>query len=72
MLDMIRNSISDAPEAAALFYDELARIIQLGGIDPKIEVQVYTVKPWLLLKATKRPLLSVLLMEVSIFISNLI
>ena len=39
MLDMIRNSISQAPEAAALFYDELARIIQLGGIDPKIEVE---------------------------------
>ena len=38
ILDMIRNSISQAPEAAALFYDELARIIQLGGIDPKIEV----------------------------------
>ena len=38
MLDMIRNSIKDTPEAAALFYDELARIVQLGGIDPKIEV----------------------------------
>ena len=38
MLDLIRNRISQAPEAAALFYDELARIIQLGGIDPKIEV----------------------------------
>ena len=38
MLDMIRNSISQTPEAAALFYDELARIIQNGGIDPKIEV----------------------------------
>ncbi|XP_044183012.1 Fanconi anemia group D2 protein-like isoform X2 [Acropora millepora] len=37
MLDLIRNRISQAPEAAALFYDELARIIQLGGIDPKIE-----------------------------------
>ena len=37
MLDMIRNSIKDTPEAAALFYDELARIVQLGGIDPKIE-----------------------------------
>ena len=38
ILDMIRNSVSQAPEAAALFYDELARIIQLGDIDPKIEV----------------------------------
>ena len=38
MLDMIRNSIKDTPEAAALFYDELARIVQLGGIDRKIEV----------------------------------
>ena len=38
MLDMIRNSIKNTPEAAALFYDELARIVQLGGIDPKIEV----------------------------------
>ena len=38
MLDMIRNSIKDTSEAAALFYDELARIVQLGGIDPKIEV----------------------------------
>ena len=37
---MIRNSISQTPEAAALFYDELARIIQLGGIDPKIEVEI--------------------------------
>ena len=40
MLDMIRNSIKDTPEAAALFYDELARIVQLGGIDPKIEVHL--------------------------------
>ena len=39
MLDMIRSSTNQTPEAAALFYDELARIIQLGGIDPKIEVQ---------------------------------
>ena len=38
MLDLIRNRISQAPEAAALFYDELSRVIQLGGIDPKIEV----------------------------------
>ena len=38
LLDLIRNRISQSPEAAALFYDELARIIQLGGIDPKIEV----------------------------------
>lgn len=37
MLDLIRNRISQAPEAAALFYDELSRVIQLGGIDPKIE-----------------------------------
>ncbi len=46
MLDMIRNSISQTPEAAALFYDELARIIQIGGIDPKIEVHFrkYTVQ----------------------------
>ena len=40
MLEMIRNSISKTPEAAALFYDELSRIIQLGGIDPKIEVEI--------------------------------
>jgi len=40
MLDMVRNSVSQAPEAAALFYDELARIIQLGGIDPKIEAWI--------------------------------
>lgn len=40
MLEMIQNSISQTPEAAALFYDELARIIQLGGIDPKIEVVI--------------------------------
>ena len=38
MLEMIRNSTNQNPEAAALFYDELARIIQVGGIDPKIEV----------------------------------
>jgi len=44
MLDMTRNSVSQAPEAAALFYDELARIIQLGGIDPKIEVQGHMLK----------------------------
>ena len=38
MLEMICNSTNQNPEAAALFYDELARIIQVGGIDPKIEV----------------------------------
>ncbi|XP_022805734.1 Fanconi anemia group D2 protein-like [Stylophora pistillata] len=40
MLEMIRNSTNQTPEAAALFYDELARIIQLGGIDPKIEAWI--------------------------------
>ncbi|RMX53291.1 hypothetical protein pdam_00015249, partial [Pocillopora damicornis] len=40
MLEMIRNSTNQNPEAAALFYDELARIIQVGGIDPKIEAWI--------------------------------
>ena len=38
MLDMVRNSISRSPDAAALFFDELARVIQQGIIDPRVEV----------------------------------
>lgn len=36
---MVRNSIGHVPEAAALFYDELANIIEKKELDPKIEVR---------------------------------
>ena len=36
---MVRNSIGHVPEAAALFYDELANVIEKKELDPKIEVR---------------------------------
>ena len=38
MLDLIRNCINHVPEAAALFYDELANVIEKRQLDPKTEV----------------------------------
>ena len=38
MLDLVRNSINHVPEAAALFYDELANVIEKRQLDPKTEV----------------------------------
>lgn len=35
---MVRDSIGHVPEAAALFYDELANVIEKKELDPKIEV----------------------------------
>ena len=38
LLDLVRNSINHVPEAAALFYDELANVIEKRQLDPKTEV----------------------------------
>ncbi|CAB4038860.1 Fanconi anemia group D2 [Paramuricea clavata] len=38
LLDLVRSSISRVPEAAALFYDELANVIEKRQLDPKTEV----------------------------------
>jgi hypothetical protein len=38
LLDLVRNSIKRVPEAAALFYDELANVIEKRQLDPKTEV----------------------------------
>ena len=40
MLDLVRNSINDVPQAAALFYDELANVIEKRQLDPKTEVHI--------------------------------
>lgn len=38
LLDLVRNSINRVPEAAALFYDELANVIEKRQLAPKTEV----------------------------------
>jgi hypothetical protein len=38
LLDLVRNSIKRVPEAAALFYDELANVVEKRQLDPKTEV----------------------------------
>ena len=38
MLDLVRTSVSGCPDAAALFFDELAWVIQQGIVDPRVEV----------------------------------
>ena len=38
MLVLVRNSINRVPEAAALFYDELANVIEKRQLDTKTEV----------------------------------
>jgi hypothetical protein len=40
LLDLVRNSINDVPQAAALFYDELANVIEKRQLDPKTEVHI--------------------------------
>lgn len=35
---MVRSSVARVPEAAALFYDELTRVIEQGDVDRKIKV----------------------------------
>ncbi|XP_031562635.1 Fanconi anemia group D2 protein-like [Actinia tenebrosa] len=37
LLDMVRSSVARVPEAAALFYDELTRVIEQGDVDRKIK-----------------------------------
>ncbi len=39
LLQLVRTSVAHSPEAAALFMDELAAVIQKGIIDSKVEVQ---------------------------------
>ena len=39
LLEMVRTSVSHSHEAAALFYDELARIIEHGQVDPKVQAR---------------------------------
>eukprot|EP00057_Strongylocentrotus_purpuratus_P008512 XP_011662986.1 PREDICTED: Fanconi anemia group D2 protein [Strongylocentrotus purpuratus] len=36
LLDLVKSSCGQAPEAAALFFDELANIVQKGDLHPKI------------------------------------
>ena len=58
---MIRSSIGRVPEAAALFYDELANVIEKKELDPKIEVGwIHHVDPTALLGTLKLPLQLVL------------
>jgi hypothetical protein len=38
LLNLVKTSINRIPEAAALFMDELANVIQKGCLDRKIEV----------------------------------
>ncbi|KXJ25634.1 Fanconi anemia group D2 protein [Exaiptasia diaphana] len=37
LLEMVRASVNRVPEAAALFYDELTRVIEQGDVDRKIK-----------------------------------
>jgi hypothetical protein len=39
---MVRSSVIRVPEAAALFYDELTRVIEQGDVDRKIKVSKRT------------------------------
>lgn len=39
LLDLVKSSCGQAPEAAALFFDELANIVQKGDLHPKILVR---------------------------------
>ncbi|OPL21558.1 fanconi d2 anemia group, partial [Mytilus galloprovincialis] len=40
LLNLVRTSINRIPEAAALFMDELANVIQKGCLDPKVEAWI--------------------------------
>jgi hypothetical protein len=44
LLDLVRNSIKRVPEAAALFYDELANVVEKRQLDPKTEVNCMMVR----------------------------
>lgn len=38
LLELVRSSSESSPEAAALYYDELANLIMTSTLDPQVQV----------------------------------
>lgn len=38
LLELVKSSSESSPEAAALYYDELANLIWSSALDPQVEV----------------------------------
>lgn len=38
LLELVKSSSESSPEAAALFYDELANLILSSALDPQVQV----------------------------------
>lgn len=46
LLELVKSSSESSPEAAALYYDELANLIQSTTLDPQVQVsprQTFTI-----------------------------
>lgn len=40
LLELVKSSSESSPEAAALYYDELANLIQSTTLDPQVQVSL--------------------------------
>lgn len=38
LLELVKSSSESSPEAAALYYDELANLILISNLDPQVQV----------------------------------